>query len=208
MTAQITDTFRYRNRNYNLIGLHGGELFDPSSVGILPVMMHTACHRGFICTYAFTDEGISLTELITRSHDDEYPEIAGVQPTFEAGGGAAEYTDLRLRVDFSGGILLARDLIRSYYVPLGCQKPHAYKVIKEFLVSNGKVTDVIDHSTWARRMRWRIRWTRWKRGGAKQGSPLGDMSSQDYHRFIERAFRLDYGGWGLPKKETGGERAP
>ena len=38
-------------------------------------------------------------------------------------------------------------------MPMGIQKPYAYKVVKGFLVSNGKGTDIIDHSKYTAVMR-------------------------------------------------------
>jgi hypothetical protein len=45
MTAQAADTFCFKSKAHELIGLEGMGLFSPDDVGMIPEMLHTACNR-------------------------------------------------------------------------------------------------------------------------------------------------------------------
>lgn len=55
MTAQIPDTFLYKGERSQLIGLKREGLASPGQFGMEPVMLHTACYRGFYAMYELTD---------------------------------------------------------------------------------------------------------------------------------------------------------
>lgn len=46
MTAQISDMFRYQEKEYLLIGIDEGKLFDISVLDLKPSWPSTACYRG------------------------------------------------------------------------------------------------------------------------------------------------------------------
>jgi hypothetical protein len=49
-------------------------------------------------------------------------------------------------VPFSGGLLLGKGFIRSFYVHMGFQAAWTYKKVVELLVTDGVVTDSVDRS--------------------------------------------------------------
>ena len=60
MTGQIADRFFYQHEQYQLVGMNGHGLPTPFEFGLQPVMMHTACYRGYYCDYTIRDEHLSL----------------------------------------------------------------------------------------------------------------------------------------------------
>ncbi len=55
MTAQIPDCIIWKKKQYKILGFDGDEeeslLFNPVEYGFSPMVMHTACYRGYYCTY-------------------------------------------------------------------------------------------------------------------------------------------------------------
>jgi len=64
MTDQIPDTFLFRDEDYELIGMMGGELIMPQDFKMEPEALHTACWRGFYSTYEINNDGIFLKNMI------------------------------------------------------------------------------------------------------------------------------------------------
>ena len=60
MTAQITDTFLFKGKPYELIGITGKDLFSSQNFGIKAEFIDTGCWRGFYSTYEVIDKGIFL----------------------------------------------------------------------------------------------------------------------------------------------------
>jgi len=154
MTGQIPDTFIYRGERYDMIGVRGGELVAPEQFGMTPVSMSSACWRGFYVTYELASEGLFLRELVLREEDDEYKPIDGVMPVGEQGEKA--YSNLNVRVPFTGKIRVARDFIRGRYVHMGFQSPTAYKTVHDVTLEDGMVKDIIDRSNEVEKLREEI----------------------------------------------------
>lgn len=164
MTAQATDTFIYKRQDHELIGLKGAGLFSPDDFGMIPEMLHTACYRGFICTYKTVRNRLCLHELVIREANGNYRPINGVPPEKQyveevskmigpEGGGehedqvyTATYHDLKMPIPFTGKLRLARGFIREFYIHMGYQKPSAYRTVYDFAVEDGKILEVKDRS--------------------------------------------------------------
>lgn len=144
MTSQITDKFTYQDEEYRLIGFEGNHLFSPEDYGMTPVMMHTACYRGFYSTYEIYKEAIFLRKLVIRTEGNKYCGIDGVKPVKD--DYQASYTGLNLKVPFSGTLRLAKDFIEELYVHMGYQKPSAFKTVIDFQFTNGSITQIQDRS--------------------------------------------------------------
>jgi hypothetical protein len=159
VTAQFQDGFGYEGHSWRLLGISGGELFDPKSVGIHPQKMCSACYRGFVCGYDVTSEGIFLGELVVNAlppeilldADDQidfqsfYPLIRDQAPTpHQIFSDAAVYQDVNLPIAFEGGLLLGRSPRRrpDPWRPL----PHDFEVVIEFDFSGEKPIQPLDHS--------------------------------------------------------------
>lgn len=64
MTAQFSNTICYDGRTWIISKVFGRSLFDPREHSLNPIAFNTACHRGFICSFAITDRQLVLDELI------------------------------------------------------------------------------------------------------------------------------------------------
>lgn len=193
MTAQISDCFMFRGKQYALAGMNGGGLFDPRAHGVQPRMLSTACWRGFYCTYEVTDAAIELRELhIGLSGDDlakaeraELPGLEGHRPTKDEWSGHV-YKDIAVRVPFTGGILLADEFIQELYVHMGFHPAWKYREVHELLFEEGKLLHAQDRSSAMAALREKLS------QGALQ--PGHRASRDEIARWIEGTFSLDYGG--------------
>jgi hypothetical protein len=155
MTAQIPDRFIYRGEEYSMVGKDGGGLLTPMDFGMRPVMIHTACYRGFYCTYLVTEDGLYLSEMTVRTADDVYPEVEGYQPIVQDYTGV--YRDMRVLTNFSGKLRLAKDFIEELYIHMGFQKPSAFRTVLDFQFSEGKLQTITDLSAYYAEMRGKFK---------------------------------------------------
>ncbi len=160
MTAQAPNTLEINGHTYGIIATEGEGLLTPSDFGIQPVMMSTACWRGYITHYAIVDGVLTLVGLRMCAEEDQYKPIAGIEPTMEVyepveGKRYAEavYSDLAIRTHFSGAMLAGRDFVDVLYRHMAFQKPWGYRVLLEVVVADGRVERVQDHSDEARGIR-------------------------------------------------------
>jgi hypothetical protein len=172
MTAQISDKFMFRNENYELIGMRGGNLFSPEQVEMQPKMIHTACYRGFYATYEVNDDGLYLLELTIREANDNYIPINGRHP--KNGDHQATYHNLNLQVLLSGKIRLARGFIKDLYIHMGFQKPTAFKTVYDLTFNGGRVQEIKDRSEEMEKKRGAFK-SRYESGNKVQG--IGDAFS-------------------------------
>jgi hypothetical protein len=146
MTGQIHDRVIYEGIEYDLISVNGEGLFEPSTYGMFPKMLHTACWRGFYCTYTIEQLDLFLTSLTIRTNDEQYPPIDGKSPS-DDGYRTMRYINLRLPMLFRGKLLLGADFIRERYVHMGFQAPEAYQKVVEATFLAGKLISMQDCST-------------------------------------------------------------
>ncbi len=174
MTAQIPDTFLFKNDQYSLIGISGTHLASPEKFGMEPEMIHTACYRGFFATYELTEEALYLRELTLREKNRNYLPIEGIEPVKE--DCQATYHGLSVLVPFTGKIRLAKDFIDELYIHMGYQKPTAFKTVLDITLKDGRVVEIKDRSQEMEQ----------KRGSFKKRYASGITT-----KAIEEAFSLD-----------------
>ena len=77
MTGQIPDNVIYEGETYELVGVSGGELYEPQDFGLIPTSPHTANYRGFVSTYEIEENALILNsmEITVEEASDEYPKI-------------------------------------------------------------------------------------------------------------------------------------
>ncbi|MHC4661293.1 MAG: hypothetical protein ACYS8W_06350 [Planctomycetota bacterium] len=148
MTAQIPDTFLFRRRKYDLIGMTGDEeLFDPRSAGMEPVSPHTACWRGFYATYRINKKGVFLDRLaVYLGEDGDYRPVNGITHVMDEDAHMAVYRKINLRIPFTGKMRLARDFIEELYVHMGFQKASAYRTVFDLTFEDGRLVAENDRS--------------------------------------------------------------
>lgn len=174
MTAQISDTFIFKGKQYSLIGMNGGDLASPEQFGMKPEMLHTACYRGFYATYKLTRDTLYLKELTLREKNDNYLPIGEIEPL--KSGYQATYKGLSIVVPFTGKIRLAKDFINEFYIHMGYQKPTAFKTVLDITLKGGRVVEIKDRSQEMEE----------KRGAFKKHYESGNMIQS-----INEAFSLD-----------------
>lgn len=189
MTAQIGDSFKFKDRKYSIVAISEPIKFDPKMFGITPQWVSTACWNGYWCEYDITEEGIFLENLYIKSKNDFYPEINGVLPMCEGETGEMDkymghhlYKGVHLKMDYEGRILVGTEFLQEYYIHMGYQRAWAYKVLKEFVFLDGELVEINDLSEVAQEMRNRI----------DQDKNFWDKLHSDILKFINDSFSLDY----------------
>lgn len=170
MTAQISDTFLYRDNEYSLVGLDSmfSSLISPEQFGMKPSMMSTACYRGFYATYEITDR-LLLQSLTIREESGNYLPINGVVPDDADYSGSPRYTGINLPVWHSGVLRLGKGFIRDLYVHMGFPKPSAFETVIDVELSDGVVVGVRDRSEEAAHRRGEFK--RWIEANPGKGVP-------------------------------------
>jgi hypothetical protein len=154
MTAQINDTFMFRNESYNIAAMKGERLLTPQDFGMVPGAMHTACWRGYYCTYAIDQNNFYLSTMTLRAQGGQYQLIEGVSHKMVNNNGV--YEGLRVRVPFTGRMLLGKDFIREMYVHMGFQRPISYRTVFEVGLKDGTILFEADRSQQIAEMRNRF----------------------------------------------------
>lgn len=165
MTAQIGDSFKFKGVEYQIIALNRPIKFSPSTYGITPESICTACWAGYWCDYTISEETILLTNLYINSKDDYYPNINGIQVTQNKDNtrkanfkymGHHLYKDLNIPMNYSGKIVVGDKFIQDYYIHMGYQRAWAYEVVLEFVFENGKLIATYNHSDLVAKVRQEI----------------------------------------------------
>lgn len=149
MTAQISDSVRYRGKKYSIAGRNGGDLFDPADHGLKPVGRCTACWRGFVSAYA-VDDGRLLLDTLSIYLNEPAPPLFGVPPRPDQGKFRrfdAIYEGLAHRVPYTGGLLLAARFIEELYVHMGFHPAWKYREVHELVFRDGALVQESDRST-------------------------------------------------------------
>ncbi|MFP2925949.1 hypothetical protein ACLESO_12170 [Pyxidicoccus sp. 3LG] len=194
MTAQVSDSLRYRDRTFSLVGVKGSELFDPSAHGLKPGgSIDSACWRGFVCTYGVSDGGLFLEKLGIELPQEQKQAVKdgkghplfGKLPTYARRlTRRVLYENLHEPMPFSGGMLLATDFIEQLYVHMGFHPAWKFKEVHELLFEEGRLVEEIDGSEAMARARERI--------AASGLEPLKPAGMREVDTWIEKTFRLDY----------------
>jgi len=178
LTAQIPDRVIFRDEEYELIGLAGGELFNPVQFGMEPAMISTACYRGFYATYELTGDVLYLQQVTLREKHGKYPPIQGIEAECDPFRGEilqGTYHSLDFPMPFSGKLRLAKDFIEELYVHMGFQDATAFRTVYDLTLEAGKLVEVEDRSEEVEKIR-----------GAFKEEYMNDPFAN-----IDKAFSLD-----------------
>ena len=66
MTTQMKDTVLFSAEAFDLAEEKGKGLFEPHKHGLSPVLMSTACRRGYLCTYDVVENSLRLHRLLIK----------------------------------------------------------------------------------------------------------------------------------------------
>jgi hypothetical protein len=202
MTAQISDVVGYRGKPHSIAGINGSGLFDPAEHGIQPVMISTACWRGYRCTYE-VDGSLFLTKVdIGLGEGDralaergEGPRLFGHLPLrypdedptdLERLGASSDfyYGGLREVMPFTGGLLLGHGFIRELYVHMGFHPAWKFREVHEVLFERGRVAKEADRSAEMAEFREMM--------AARPLGPTDPGKPEEILRWVERCFSLEY----------------
>jgi hypothetical protein len=199
MTAQINDTFRYRDSEYSVAGISEGELFDFSVLDLKPSMASTACWRGYQAVFAVVQSRLVLdtlhVNLLRPSEGKNWgerevgPVINGVTPSpprkkFDFFNN--HYEGLNYHLEYTGGVLIADGFIRSLYVHMGFHPAWKYQTVIELVFDAGILKEEFDRSERMAEIREMVS------GGRKKEASSEMPSHEEIKQFVERAFDRTY----------------
>lgn len=155
MTGQISDGFRYKNRDFAIAMISDDKTwFRPSHLKLEPQAPNTACWRGFYARFAILDSRLVLDQLhVFLAGKDYSPKtgrsINGVEPK---GPGEDHdwfnnhYLDLGYPLHYTGKLLLGAGFIPALYVHMGTQLSWKYEEVHELVFKEGVLVKANDRS--------------------------------------------------------------
>ena len=153
MTAQIPDSVRINGTGFNICGVRGEGLFDPSVHGIETSAPHTACWRGFVCGYAVAYNHLVLDELTLWSEPRRWPHNRPLLESFfgdrlliDEDQTSVSAQELACPVPFTGGLLLGNDFVEELHVRMGFQPAYKYRQVLELTFESGLLVSQSDRS--------------------------------------------------------------
>ncbi len=190
MTAQISDTYLYKEEKYNIVAFSEPLTFRPQDYGLVPQGLSTACYNGYWCEYEITDTGLFLKNLYINTEDDNYPPINGISP-FNGSRiemkrlsimGAHLYKEVNLPLSYTGRIVAGRDFLKKYYIHMGYQRAWSYGILLEFVFDEGRLIEIVDHSEMAELIRMEIE---------EDPKAFRKKLDHDVSAFVDNSFSLD-----------------
>jgi len=186
MTAQVPDSVRINGTDFDICGVRGEGLFDPSVYGVETLAPHTACWRGFVCGYAITDDHLVLDELRLWSEPRRWPDNRPLLERFFGERLAVDENQpwfhaerLACPMPFTGGLLLGDGYVEELHVRMGYQPAYKYRTVLELTFESGLLVSRSDRSIEMAEIRLRE-----GRGDGKR--------SKDLAAWINDCFRVDY----------------
>lgn len=151
MTMQSTDYVIYRGEDYAILRSGSGSLFHPEQVGIVTEELHTACYRGYQCTYEITDHTLFLGTLEVRARDGRYPFIHDTHPSFPDGLlqrqiSRAIYHNIGLPMPYTGTMRLGKYPDHAYEPRIFYYEDWAYRRVLDAVFVDGRLRSVADLS--------------------------------------------------------------
>ena len=183
MTGQVPDSLIFKQNSYSIVGLKGEGLPSPFDFGLEPVSPNTANWRGFIMTYIVVENHLNVHEMKVTVKDTKgkAPVINNVKPKLEKDGLILlTYSILKLKTQFTGKILIAKDFIDSMYVHMGFQSPFSFETVIELEFGDGNLLSVRDLSE---------KMNEYRKRDIFDGKII---RSHDLQAWIARTFSLDY----------------
>lgn len=202
MTAQIGDIYKHKNKEYSIVAMSAPINFKPQDYGLNPQSRSTGCWKGYWCEYHIEDDKLLLKNFFMFNRSGDYPLLNGVgvvEQTYhealrfgldgknpkkimiEDHMGHREYRNVNLPINYTGKILVGSDFIKDYYIHMGYQRAWAYKTLIEFVFEEGKLTETIDHSNMAEKIRSEL----------KTGTKDIDNERKNIPIFVMKSFSLD-----------------
>jgi len=195
MTIQISDKFSFKGEEYAICGVRGGELFSPKEHDLDTHSTSSGCWRGYQAFYNIIDDHLVIDNLFINLEEekkinDKQPKILGKpdfnkEPSIESNWNFFKfyYTELLLKLNFTGAVLIAKDFVEAMGAHMGFQKPMAYETVIELKIKNGKLIEEIDKSKIMARRREEM---------YGKGSTPKSESDEDLEEWVSDSFSLNY----------------
>lgn len=189
MTAQISDDFIYKQRQWNIAGISEGHLFDPAVFKLKLKVASTACWRGFQAVYSVVDRRLIVTKLtVSLVHPQKPPVLNGV--TGEKSDidfvGNTKYESLNYPLEYTGGVLIASGFIQEMYVHMGYHPAWKYRDVHELVFKLGELIYEADRSAAVAEMREKIL------ASEKERKRYFAPERVDVNDFVARSFNQRY----------------
>jgi hypothetical protein len=160
MTAQIRDTVLFRGHEFAVAACDGLGLFEPYHHGLTPVMVSSACRRGYRCRYAIAPEGLVLDQLaIALAGRDAEAARRGMGPLLfgrppalrvyedEGDEPAYLYEGLRAPIRFTGRLLVGSGIVRELSGLRGLPAIYGFREVVEQVFEHGRLVQMVDRSS-------------------------------------------------------------
>jgi len=133
MTTQSADIVVYEGEEYELLGSNfSQQLLD--TFGMKPIMISTACYRGYVIRYAIEHDFVYLTYLYVHDENKSYPLVGGMMPKLD-NGACGLYEHLHERLLITGFMVIGNNLVSLYPA---VRRPHDYRTIFRLEFDEGK----------------------------------------------------------------------
>lgn len=183
MTAQISNIFEIGEGLYELIGQTNEIDFNPRDYGLVPIMPHTACIRGYFYEAKLYDNKLLITNLFINNKDNNYPKINNVKALDEKKErGFFSYYGINIELNYTGKLLLGSEFIPRYYINMGYKRPYAFKNLIIATFKNGSLLHTEDLSEKALEIRKEI---------DKDPKAYFEKERDDLEEYIKKSFSLE-----------------
>jgi hypothetical protein len=154
MSSQIKDKFIYKRTEYTVSDIEFPDTFINinSLLGFNPRKFSTACYRGYVATFALYKNKLILKKLYTNNGneiDREIPAINNKVPEISIRKGLIDelkntlrdftYTNINLKIQYTGSIIITKDFIQERYVHRGFQSPLSYNTVIQLTFNIGQL---------------------------------------------------------------------
>lgn len=140
----MPDEVLFAGRWFAVTAVDGAGLFDPTTHGLEPGPIGTACYRGYLCRYA-ADGSLTLREL-ALGLQDEPPRLVGAAPSHDDDPGW-HYRELNIPVAFTGRLLIGDgDIPDRPYLNMGFWPAWMYSDVHELTFQAGTLLTATDRS--------------------------------------------------------------
>lgn len=141
MTAQISDSFIYQNREYNLAFADPEIKLTPKKFGIKTLASTSACWRGFKRTFEIEDDNLILQSFdINDNNQRGDKKINNVLPSKNNPEDSLfnkTYNNVKLKIKYTGKLCIARDFIWKHYTHGGFHPAWKYETVFELAFFKG-----------------------------------------------------------------------
>ncbi|MBU2650134.1 MAG: hypothetical protein KKA81_04295 [Bacteroidetes bacterium] len=198
MTAQFSDGFSYKGKEFSIAGINGEGLFNPVPHGFIPKSTCTACWKGFVAGYAVNAGHLVLDTLDINLEDfprrglfsRRPPRLNGRYPSSVDDGVGTffdyHFEDVGLQLPFSGGILIGDGFIQELYVHMGYHPAWKYEEVYELLFDNGRLSTENNVSEKMKEFRLRMK------DAADTQNPGDHDFENTVYEWVKKCFSLDY----------------